>query len=257
VTTRLVIRQAAVYCDGRLVARLLWSGRCLKVENTRGRGLGRLLPAGYTEGRPDDGSGIYDLWTAKHPHVHVPSDEIVAPSVTRDRGIALALEGVLASARLRLLPVRGPGRRLVGVARDRRIVRAGRYLGFGRAPCQEQEKVMAAGDVSTLPRWAQKLIEQKDAEASRARLDLADYIARETATLDTSTVVADPYSACPRPLGKDTHIHFVGGNVSFSVQFDSADGILHVTAVGHRAQFDGIAVYPATGNAIRVKGGRP
>lgn len=98
--TGLRITRAAVYCDGRLVARLLWSGRCLKVENLRGKGLGRLLPAGYTDGRPDDGSGTYDLWTAKHPHVHVPSDEIVALSVAMDRGIALAVEGALASTRL-------------------------------------------------------------------------------------------------------------------------------------------------------------
>jgi hypothetical protein len=100
VSTGVVITRAAVYRDGRLVARLLWSGRMLKVENLRGRGLGRLLPAGYTQGRPDDGSGLYDLWTAKHPHVHVPSDRILAGSRTMEDCIALAVEGALASTRL-------------------------------------------------------------------------------------------------------------------------------------------------------------
>lgn len=93
VTASLRITRAAVYADGRLVARLLWSGRMLKVEDLRGKALGRLLPAGYTDGRPDDGSGLYDIWTAKHPHVHVPSDTIVASALSRDDCIARIIEG--------------------------------------------------------------------------------------------------------------------------------------------------------------------
>ena len=87
------ITRAAVYADGFQVARLLWSGRMVKIEDLRGRGVARLLPAGYAEGRPDDGSGLYDLWTAKHPHVHTPSDEIVAEALTLERCIAMAIGG--------------------------------------------------------------------------------------------------------------------------------------------------------------------
>jgi len=88
----LVITGTAVQWDGHPVARLLWSGRCLKVENLRGRGLGRLIPAGYTEGRPDDGSGLYDAWTAKHPHVHTPSDTVIARDKRLAEGIALIIK---------------------------------------------------------------------------------------------------------------------------------------------------------------------
>jgi hypothetical protein len=91
-TAVLTITGSSVSLDGRPVARLLWSGRCLKVENTRGRGLGRLLPAGYTEGRPDDGSRLYDAWTAKHPHVHTPSDTIIASDLTLPEGIAIIVK---------------------------------------------------------------------------------------------------------------------------------------------------------------------
>lgn len=92
-TDDLVLTQSAVLRDGRQAGRLLWSGRCLKVENLRGRGLGRLLPAGYTQGRPDDGSGLYDAWTAKHPHVHTPSDTIIGDGLTLAEGVALILKG--------------------------------------------------------------------------------------------------------------------------------------------------------------------
>jgi hypothetical protein len=90
-TESLVLRGPVVLRDRRPVGRLLWSGRCLKVENLRGRGLGRLLPAGYTQGRPDDGSGLYDAWTAKHPHVHTPSDTIIGDGLTLTEGVALIL----------------------------------------------------------------------------------------------------------------------------------------------------------------------
>lgn len=93
-TPTLEITRAAVYLDGRPVGRLLWSGRTAKFENLRGRGLGRLLPAGYAQGLPDDGSGLYDLYTAKHPHVHTPSDVIVEKNVTLEKAAVLLLEGM-------------------------------------------------------------------------------------------------------------------------------------------------------------------
>lgn len=95
--------RAAVYAGRRPVAWLLWSGRCLKVEDTRGRALGRLLPAGYLEGRPDDGSGLYDVWTAKHPLVHTPSDQVVARDRTVEEAVALLVEGALSGTRLPVL----------------------------------------------------------------------------------------------------------------------------------------------------------
>jgi hypothetical protein len=97
--TTLVITQAAVYADGRLAARVLWSGRMMKIESLRGKGLGRLLPAGFTEGRPDDGRGLYDLWTALHPHVPVPSDRIIAESLPLEECVTLLIEGAAMAAR--------------------------------------------------------------------------------------------------------------------------------------------------------------
>lgn len=92
-TSTLVVTQAAVRVDGRRVARLLWSGRCVKVEGLGAKGLGRLLPAGCLEGRPDDGRGLYDVYTAKHPLVHTPSDEPLGRDLTLSEGIALIIGG--------------------------------------------------------------------------------------------------------------------------------------------------------------------
>ena len=115
---------------------------------------------------------------------------------------------------------------------------------------------MAKGEISSLPVWAQQYIAKLAADAGRAQQDLADYKARETATLEDSAVVADPYSECPRPLGTGTPVRFVAPDVHFDVSFNAEQGILDITATGKLARRDGIAVYPSTGNGIRVAGGR-
>lgn len=117
---------------------------------------------------------------------------------------------------------------------------------------------MADRDIRNLPVWGQVLVRRLEGERDRARRDLEDYKARETATLEDSTVVADPYGECPRPLGKDPSVHFNGRDISFCIEFDSAEGILTVTATGSGpAAGSGLAVYPWTSNGIRLKGGRP
>jgi hypothetical protein len=89
--TTLTLTRAAVFEDGRRAAYLRWSGRAVTVMSPRGKALGRLLPVGYATGRPDDGSGLYDAWTAKHPHVHTPSDTIIGDGLELAEGVALIL----------------------------------------------------------------------------------------------------------------------------------------------------------------------
>jgi hypothetical protein len=77
----LEVTRASVRRGGRTVAHLTYSGRVITVR-VRGRAVGRLLPAGYLRGEPDDGSGLYDVWTAKHPSVPTPSDRELASGLT-------------------------------------------------------------------------------------------------------------------------------------------------------------------------------
>lgn len=91
--TRLTVTRASVRLDGRTAAWLSWSGRLVTVEDLHGKAIGRLLPSGYAQGLPDDGSGLYDLYTAKHPHVHTPSDVIVGGNLTLEQAAALLIGG--------------------------------------------------------------------------------------------------------------------------------------------------------------------
>jgi hypothetical protein len=71
----LVITGSSARRGGQVVARLRWAGKVITVIPAgTGKPAGRLVPQGYLSGRPDDGSGRYDAWTAKHPMVHTPSD---------------------------------------------------------------------------------------------------------------------------------------------------------------------------------------
>jgi len=93
---RLTITQASVREDGRLRARLSYSGRLSAlalVTAPDGRRLGRILPAGFTTGQwdPDDPSGLFEPWTAKHPQVHTPSDEIIAPPMPWEQCVAFII----------------------------------------------------------------------------------------------------------------------------------------------------------------------
>lgn len=93
----IIVKRASVYVDGRRVAVLGYCGRAVTVTSaSTGRRLGRIMPHGYVTGEPD--GGLFDLWTAKHPQVYVPSDVIVAESVTVDDCVALLMEAELAPA---------------------------------------------------------------------------------------------------------------------------------------------------------------
>lgn len=111
-------------------------------------------------------------------------------------------------------------------------------------------------EITDLPAWGQKLVRDAQAAADLARRNLEYYEARAAATLEGSAVIADPYSDSPRPLGNPL-VKFGNKDVYFMVEFDAAEGILHVTGNGYKAINDGLAVYPANGNAVKLKGGRP
>jgi hypothetical protein len=86
----LEVTRAVVRCGGRKVADLRYSGRVITVK-AGGRAIGRLLPVGYTAGQPDDGSGMYDVWTAKHPAVPTPSDRELAYGLSMPDAIGFLL----------------------------------------------------------------------------------------------------------------------------------------------------------------------
>jgi hypothetical protein len=86
----LEVTRASVRRGGLIVARLTYSGRMITVR-VRGKAVGRLLPAGYLRGEPDDGSGLYDVWTAKHPAVPTPSDRELACGLTVPAAVGFLL----------------------------------------------------------------------------------------------------------------------------------------------------------------------
>ena len=87
----LEVTRAVARRGGVKVADLRYSGRVITVV-VQGRPAGRLLPAGYAAGRPDDGSGLYDVWTAKHPSVPTPSDRELASGLTMAGGVSFLLD---------------------------------------------------------------------------------------------------------------------------------------------------------------------
>lgn len=85
---RLRITRSRVLLDGERVGTLRYSGKMTTVL-LAGKSVGRLMPAGYTRGVPDDGSGLLELWTAKHPDVPTPSDTIIGSGLTLRDAVAL------------------------------------------------------------------------------------------------------------------------------------------------------------------------
>ena len=80
----LVVHGSTARRGGRVVARLRWSGKVITViPEGAGKPAGRLVPEGYLGGRPDDGTGRNDAWTAKHPTVHTPSDRELRSNALR------------------------------------------------------------------------------------------------------------------------------------------------------------------------------
>lgn len=90
----LTVTEAAVFQDRRRVAYLRRSGAGIVVTEATvmPRRLGRIWPAGYLAGQRDSGD-LFDAWTAKHPMVHTPSDEIIAAGRSLADCIAVILEG--------------------------------------------------------------------------------------------------------------------------------------------------------------------
>lgn len=96
--TTLRITGASVREGGQLRARLTYSGRLSAlalVTAPDGRRLGRILPAGFTTGQwdPEDPSGLFEPWTAKHPQVHTPSDQITGQPMPWDQCVAFIIGG--------------------------------------------------------------------------------------------------------------------------------------------------------------------
>jgi hypothetical protein len=88
----LEVTRATVRRGGYIVAYLLYSGRMITVVDPYRRTLGRLLPPGFADGCPDDGSRRYDVWTAKHPAVPTPSDRILASCLPLADAVSFLLE---------------------------------------------------------------------------------------------------------------------------------------------------------------------
>jgi hypothetical protein len=88
----LVISGSSARRDCKVVARLRWSGKVITVVPAgAGKPAGRVVPEGYLGGRPDDGSGRYDTWTAKHPLVHTPSDRELRTGLSLAEAVASLL----------------------------------------------------------------------------------------------------------------------------------------------------------------------
>lgn len=88
---RLRVTQAHVLLDGTRVAALRHAGRVITVRLPDGRAIGRLMPRGYDQGAPDDGSGLVDAWTALHPSAPAPGDAPLGRGLTPAEGVALLL----------------------------------------------------------------------------------------------------------------------------------------------------------------------
>ncbi len=99
------------------------------------------------------------------------------------------------------------------------------------------------GDVTKLPKWAQR-------EIIHLERDLADARAKLSAGPEDSNTFADPYGAAPRPLGNDSTIRFALGDPddwgSFIEAYVEGD---HVVIRGG----NGLAVLPEASNVIQVK----
>lgn len=90
-TATLRVTSAHAVVDGRRVATLWYAGKVITVKLPTDKAIGRLMPRGYDQGAPDDGSGRMDAWTALHPSVHTPSDTVLGRDLTLTEGVALLL----------------------------------------------------------------------------------------------------------------------------------------------------------------------
>ena len=100
------------------------------------------------------------------------------------------------------------------------------------------------GDVSKLPKWAQR-------EIGRLERDLAAAHAKLAAGPEDSNTFAEPYAAAPRPLGTSPHIRFVLGDGpdDWGAVIDAFIEGDHVVIRGG----NGITVRPWAGNVLHVK----
>jgi hypothetical protein len=84
------VTRSTVYRDGHRIATLTYAGPVITVTAADGSLLGRLTPVGYTRGQADDGSGHYDVWTARHI-APTPSDTELAYGLALDAAVEFLL----------------------------------------------------------------------------------------------------------------------------------------------------------------------
>lgn len=81
-TEPLVVTRAVARRGSRTIARLRYAGKAITVVQPGGKAIGRLLPAGYLRGEVSADTEHFDVYTAKHPAVHTPSDTALACGLT-------------------------------------------------------------------------------------------------------------------------------------------------------------------------------
>lgn len=86
----LLVARATVRQGGKVIANLRYAGRQVTVVRADGKAVGRLFPAGYPLGLPD-GTDLVDAWTAKHPSVPTPSDQLLGERLTVEAAVELLL----------------------------------------------------------------------------------------------------------------------------------------------------------------------
>jgi hypothetical protein len=89
-TATLTIHGASARRGREIVARFRFAGKVITVADTSNHALGRLIPVGYLQGSLDDPDS-FDVWTAKHPVVHTPSDTELAYGMTMTEAVGFLL----------------------------------------------------------------------------------------------------------------------------------------------------------------------
>ena len=108
----------------------------------------------------------------------------------------------------------------------------------------------SAGDVTRLPKWAQRRIEVLERALAYERAKLAQ-------GPEGSMAFADPHSEAPRPLGPRPHIRFLVGEtlrgryqeIDISLADRQPDGIRRLQIMGS----DSILVCPRSTNLVEIE----
>lgn len=90
-TTTLTVLGATARHGREIVARMRYSGKVITILTPNGHALGRLIPVGYLKGSLDNPDS-FDVWTARHPAVHTPSDTTLAYGLPKAEAIQFLLD---------------------------------------------------------------------------------------------------------------------------------------------------------------------